>query len=334
MRCLTAGLVAVLLAAPGTPRVAPAAEDDKVKMDDKTKKAVDKALEYLKTTQAKDGSWGGVGKTAVTSFAVLAFMSNGHVPNQGTYGPEVAKAVRFLLSGSNDSGFLVHPSGGGNMYCHGMATLALSQVWGMTGDPEVKKVLKKAVDLIAKTQNHEGGWRYEPAPTGADISVTIMQVMALRGAKDSGLHVPDETIKKAIAYINKCHDAKSGGYKYQPPAGGAGYARTAAGVCVLQLCGEYEAKQIEGAVKYLETTAEDRQHWWYGHYYAAHAMNQVGGKKWEDYYGRVSAKLLSRQKSTGEWDEPQERHVGPAYQSAIAVLILSVPTHYLPIYQR
>ena len=68
----------------------------------------------------------------------------------------------------------------------------------MTGDAEVKKTLKKAIDLIVKTQNHEGGWRYEPAPTGADISVTIMQVMALRGAKDSGLHVPDETIRRAI----------------------------------------------------------------------------------------------------------------------------------------
>ena len=95
------------------------------------------------------------------------------------------------------------------MYCHGMATLALTQVYGMTGDEEVKKVTKKAIDLIVKTQNHEGGWRYDPSPTGADISVTIMQVMALRGAKDSGLHVPDKTMADSIKYINKCRDSRS-----------------------------------------------------------------------------------------------------------------------------
>ncbi len=319
-----AALLAVLIATP-----APAAEE-KVKMDDTTKKAVGKALAWLKDQQNRDGSWG---NTAVTSFAILAFMANGHVPNKGLYGPEVSRGVRNLLASSREDGYLVGPRGG-NMYCHGMATLALTQVWGMTGDEEVKKVLKKAVGLIVKTQNHEGGWRYEPAPTGADISLTIMQVMSLRGAKDSGLHVPDETIKKAVAYINRCRDPRSGGYRYQPYSSGPGYARTAAGVCVLQLSGDYEAKEIARAVAFLERTGDDDQHYWYGHYYAAHAFHQVGGRKWVDYYDRMKAKLLATQRATGEWSERMEAHVGPAYQTAIAVLILSVPANYLPIYQR
>jgi hypothetical protein len=158
--------------------------------------------------------------------------------------------------------------------------------------------------------------------------------MALRGAKDSGLAVPDDTMKKAIKYIGTCHDERSGGYRYQPGSAGAGYARTAAGVCVLQLCGEYDAKEIAAAVGYLEDVGDDRQHYWYGHYYAAHAYHQLGGKKWEEYYSRMKARLLAGQRTTGEWLERQEMHVGAAYQTAIAVLILSVPTHYLPIYQR
>jgi squalene cyclase len=322
-----ASLIVLAVLVASTP--APAAEE-KVKMDDQTKKAVEKALAWLKDQQNRDGSWG---NTAVTSFAVLAFMANGHVPNQGLYGPEVSRGVRNLLASARDDGYLVGPRGG-NMYCHGMATLALTQVWGMTGDEEVKKVLKKAVDLIVRSQNHEGGWRYEPAPTGADISVTIMQVMALRGAKDSGLHVPDETMRRAVAYINRCRDPRSGGYRYQPHSSGPGYARTAAGVCVLQLSGDYEAKEIAQAVDYLERTGDDYQHYWYGHYYAAHAFHQVGGKKWEDYYERMKARLLATQRASGEWSERMEAHVGPAYQTAIAVLILSVPANYLPIYQR
>jgi hypothetical protein len=207
----------------------------------------------------------------------------------------------------------------------------------MTGDEEVKKVTKKAIDLIVKTQNNEGGWRYDPSPTGADISVTIMQVMALRGAKDSGLQVPDKTMADSIKYINKCRDARSGGYRYQPYSSGPGFARTAAGVCVLQLCGEYEADEIKKAVEYMQRAGEDRGHYWYGHYYAAHALNQVGGEVWEKYYNKMRDMLLSPgyQRETGEWyDSRREAAYGPAYQTSIAVLILSVPTHYLPIYQK
>ena len=324
MRLLVASLMALLLT------VSPARPEEKVKIDEETQKSIDNALEWLKDNQEKEGGWGR--NAAVTSFGLLAFMSQGHLPGQGKYGPEVTKGVRNLLAGAKD-GYLVGPNGG-NMYAHGMATLALTQVWGMTGDEEVKKVLKQAIKLIAETQNSEGGWRYDPRPTGADISVTIMMVMALRGAKDSGLHVEKEVMDKAFAYIKKCHDSKTGGYRYQPGGGPPGYARTAAGVCVQQLCGEYDAKEIAGAVKYMEKVSDDREHYWYGHYYAAHAFHQLGGKPWEDYYGRMKKNLLAIQQNNGSWKDSRESSVGPAYQTAIAVLILSVPNDYLPIYQR
>jgi prenyltransferase beta subunit len=306
---------------------------DNVKMDDATKKAVDRALNYLADRQENDGSWG---NTAITGFAILAFMANGHMPNQGDHGKAVAKGVRYLCSTAREDGYLVGPRGG-NMYCHGMAALALTQAYGMTGDEDVKKVTKRAIELIVKTQNHEGGWRYDPSPTGADISVTIMQVMALRGAKDAGIQVPDKTMDDAIKYVNRCYDKRTGGYRYQPYSAGAGYARTAAGVCVLQLCGKYDADEIKNAVEFMERMGDDRGHYWYGHYYACHAMNQVGGEKWEKYYKRMRDKLLTPgyQRQTGEWyDTRLEAAYGPNYQTAIAVLILSVPTHYLPIYQK
>jgi hypothetical protein len=334
-----AAVFAVPTATTARPPQEPAKKDskvpeDKVKMDDETKAAVDRALKFLAKEQGSDGSWG---NTAITGFALLAFMSNGHLPNQGDHGKTVAAGVRHLLACARDDGYLVGPRGG-NMYCHGMATLALSQVYGMTGDEDVKKVLKKAVELIVKTQNNEGGWRYDPSPTGADISVTIMQVMALRGAKDAGLQVPDRVMADSIKYIGKCRDARTGGYKYQPYASGPGFARTAAGVCVLQLCGEYDADEIKEAVKFMERYGGEREsHYWYGHYYAAHALNQVGGEVWETYYKAMRDKLLTRgyQQPSGAWyDSRREAAYGAAYQTSIAVLILSVPTHYLPIYQK
>src|SRR5688572_11735888 len=209
-------VLVVLVAVPTATTAQPPADppkpvEDKVKMDKETKKAVDRALKFLANKQDSDGSWG---NTAITGFVLLAFMANGHVPNQGDYGKVVQKGVAHLLATAREDGYLVGPRGG-NMYCHGMAALALTQVYGMTGDEEVKKVTKKAIDLIVKTQNNEGGWRYDPSPTGADISVTIMQVMALRGAKDSGLHVPDRCMEAAKKYIDRCYDRRTGGYRYQ-----------------------------------------------------------------------------------------------------------------------
>src|SRR5689334_1090159 len=81
----------------------PAQEKDKEKpvvMDEATKKATKKALAWLKERQNPDGSFSDgayVHNTAITAYAMLAFMSQGHLPNQGEYGPEVAKAARFLI---------------------------------------------------------------------------------------------------------------------------------------------------------------------------------------------------------------------------------------------
>src|SRR5262245_25803455 len=105
-----------------------------VKMDDATKKATARALSWLASKQNNDGSWTDgkyLHNTAITSFALLAFMSQGHLPNQGLYGPEVSKAARFLMAAARDDGYVIGARGG-NMYCHGMATLALAELWGQT----------------------------------------------------------------------------------------------------------------------------------------------------------------------------------------------------------
>ena len=313
------------------------APGDTVKMDETTKKATGKALDWLARQQNDDGSFSDGGyahNTAITGFAMLAFMSRGNLPNQGTYGPEVSKAARFLAAAQRKSDGYIVGARGGNMYCHAMATLALCELWGQTGDDELKPVVEKAVDLIVRCQNSQGGWRYEPSPTGADISVTIMTVMALRSGKNAGLHVPDDTFKKAIAYIKSCYRPTQGGFTYQPGSGQPGFARTAAGCCVLFLSGEYTAKEIPDAVDYLKKHFDSPMHFYYGQYYAVHAMYQVGGKDWEDWYARVNDWFLPKQGSDGSWSQTSRREVGPVYQTAIAVIALSTPEHYLPIFQR
>ena len=72
-----------------------------------------------------------------------------------------SRGKKFILATANPStGFLSFSS----MYEHGMATLALAEIYGMDPDPEIEEALRKAVDLIVKSQSPSGGWRYNPAP--------------------------------------------------------------------------------------------------------------------------------------------------------------------------
>ena len=338
-RILLTLLVSAIFLVPAA-RAQEKAKERRVEMDDATKKATARALDWLKEKQnADDGSFSDGAyphNTAITAYAMLAFMSQGHLPNQGRYGPEVGKAARFLVAAQNDKGYVVGVRGG-NMYCHAMATLALAELYGQTNDDALKPVVKKATDLIISSQQESsGGWRYEPRPTGADISVTIMQVMALRAARNAGMHVPDKTMNNALRYIKSCYRADIGGFTYMPRSGAPGFARTAAGLCVLFLTGEYKAKEIPKGVDYLKTQFNTQQHFYYGHYYAAHAMHQVGGKDWEDWYARLVQYFVTSgsQRPDGSWSTMQGREVGPVFQTSIAVIVLSVPAHYLPIFQR
>src|SRR4051812_41774305 len=124
LRAMTAGVVLSVLVA------APAARAADVKMDEETKKSTARGLEWVAAKQNSDGSWSESRyphNTAITAFALLAFMSQGHLPGQGQFGPEVAKGTRYLISSARSDGYLIG-SRGGNMYCHAMATLALAEL--------------------------------------------------------------------------------------------------------------------------------------------------------------------------------------------------------------
>jgi hypothetical protein len=216
------------------------------------------------------------------------------------------------------------------MYNHGLSTLCLAEVWGMTRQPDILPVLKKAVDLIARCQNAEGGWRYQPTPKDADTSVTVMQIVALRAAQNSGIFIPEKTIKDAIGFVKGNSCGKDKGFGYQS-AHGPALPRSAAGVISLQLCGEYEAKETKRGLEYLWENSkkfdQGLQHYYYAQYYAMQCMYQArDSQKWNAWYAAQCKNLLSRQKKEGYWET--------VYDTAAAILALGLPYRYLPIYQR
>jgi hypothetical protein len=316
---------------------------------DTLEKNIDRALVFLKNNQEKkNGAWysNDTPHTAVTALAVMAFLSAGHVPDEGPYGAVVTKGIRYILSKQRADGIFDCPTGT-TMYHQGICTLMLAEVAGMTDaklGKECRTALQKAVKVLlaaqAKSGTAKGGWRYAPDGNDADMSVTGWQLLALRAAKNLGCDIPSERIDLALEYVRRCHDSNSGGFGYQP-GNSATIPCTGTGILCLAICGDQklrESREILQAGSYLINAPIDPNatYFSYGIYYGAQAAFQLGSGKarnnyWEVYRPKLH-KVLFASQLDGSW--PSSDGIGASYSTAMAVLALTVEYRFLPIYQR
>jgi len=307
--------------------------------------SVEKGLAYLAAAQAPNGSLGQDrygDHVGITALAGIAFLADGNIPGRGGYGEQVDKTLTFLMDAASESGLMAADTSHGPMYGHGFATLFLGEVYGMTGDTmnaarqqRLRETLLKAVRLIVDSQNHEGGWRYQPVPYDADVSVTICQIMALRSARNAGLSVPKETIDRAVAYVRNCQNPGDGGFRYMLNPGASAFPRSAAGVASLYYAGIYDDEALDLGLGYLHLHGNDLRyresgHYFYGHYYAAQAMFLAGGDHWRRWFPDIRATLVTNQQPDGSWGSVHGNHYG----TAMACIVLQIPNRLLPIFQR
>lgn len=302
--------------------------------------AIELGLSFLASRQQEDGSFGGGGYSrdvAVAALAGMAFMAGGSTPGRGPHGDKVENCIRYLADNTQDSGYINAPGSGshGPMYGHGFATLFLAETYGMTRRNDIRDKLSRAVSLICNTQNADGGWRYQPIRKEADLSVTICQIMALRAAKNAGLHVPAEVADKCIEYVKKSQNA-DGGFMYMISGGQSAFPRSAAGVVALYSAGIYDGPEVESGLGYIMDYLPQgggfnrESHYFYGHYYAVQAMWIKGGDHWRRWFPAVRDELIIRQRKDGSWMDP----ICQEYGTAMACIILQIPNNYLPIFQR
>ncbi|MGL4511978.1 MAG: prenyltransferase/squalene oxidase repeat-containing protein [Lacipirellulaceae bacterium] len=328
--CLLAGTVA---------RGAEGPDASAVEMMAPANGAIERGLAFLAASQEADGSFGGRGlgrNPAIVGVSGMAFLSGGSTPGRGPYGKQCQLCVDYLVEHTQPSGFIAveDASSHGPMYGHGFATLFLAEAYGMSPRPDLRDKLASAVRLIVAAQNGEGGWRYQPTPTDADISVTICQIMALRAARNAGIHVPAETVDRCIEYVKRCQNV-DGGFGYTAQDRSSLFPRSAAGVVALYSAGVYEGDAIERGLAYLEAqppagAINQSPHFFYGQYYAVQAMWQAGGERWRRWYPAIRDTLLAQQRADGAWPDGN----GPHYATAMALVVLQLPNNALPIFQR
>jgi hypothetical protein len=331
-------LAAILALLPATTGVAAPAST--VKVDAETEVLIRQALRYLAAEQAPNGCW--PGRTdkerqypiALTAYALMAFMAAGNLPDEGEFGRQVSLGMNHLLASISPDGLIGDRGSGHYMYWHGISTIVLAELYGQSNSAAVRPKLERLVKIIIAGQSPQGGWRYRPTSTDADISVTVLQVVALRAAKTSGLKVPRKTIDDAVAYVRKCYHEESGGFCYQPGQT-PGFARTAAAIYSLQVCGEYDDPRVKTGSEYLFETFGEKRYFSYGNFYAAPAQYMIGGETWSKWYSMLRDHLHQRATVDGDrahWSGASQ--VGPLFETSVNAMILAMPYQFIPLYQR
>ncbi len=322
-----------------------------------TQQAVLEALKWLARNQERHGLWSLSGKysdgarrenqLAATAMALLAFQGAGYT-SQGDHLEPFTKVVRrgwrSLLEKEDENGrFFDGGRSHDQLYTQAMCTIALCELYGMTGASQYHEPAQQAIDYCVKIQTPEGGWRYFPGQ-GNDLSVTGWFVMALQSAKMAGLEVPSPTFDRVSGYIDSV--ARDGGsqYAYQGTQS-ARLAMTAEGLLCRQYLGWSRSNRRlhRGVDILLENPptwkgGERNVYYWY---YATQVCHHMEGKHWRAWNRVMREEIPQHQvrdgKERGSWDPRGDEwgaEGGRLFVTCLSTYMLEVYYRHLPIYQH
>ena len=336
---------------------------------------VERGLAWLVAAQEEDGRWtlgayhpegaGGAVRlrsdTAATGLALLAFLGAGYDHFDGRHRDVVRHGLEWLVSVQQANGDLFVPSDPVSnscawLYSHGIATMALCEAVGMTGDPLLRPAAERAIGfIVASQQPGRGGWRYQPR-ADSDLSVSGWMLVALRAGTLAGLSVPDETYAAVRGLLDESASPdRAGHYLYnarnpgQRPSDLSAASMTALGSLMRLHTGTPRAdERLRAAAGDLAAmtpaygTRQARSRDAYLWYYASQVLVQTGGPQWDAWYGRLCTVLEAEQVGDGDdagsWEplgtvpDRWGAYGGRLYVTALHLLALEVPYRHLPTY--
>lgn len=323
-----------------------------------SERAVGAATNWLARHQNPDGGWGCVeftkqckdpscsahaGKSgadypmAATAFGLLPFFAAGQThESKGPYQGVIRKGLLWMATHQDQkTGRL----GGGSMYEHGLATIAMCEAYGLSKDQKLRAPAQAAVRFIEDAQNDSsGGWHYTAnPPTVGDTSVVGWQLMGLKSAQMAGLQVNPQTLVKSKKFLLSVAKGKDGGLFSYMPESGPTPAMSAVGL----LCNQYggmkrtDKPMIEG-MNYVMANLGGAKADSYFLYYATQVMHNLPGPEWDTWNRNARRHLISTQIkegcAAGSWP-PIGHSAGPVMSTSIHALTLEVYYRYLPLYQ-
>lgn len=193
-----------------------------------------KAVAFLKTAQADDGSWTSPQAPGISGLVTYALLSAGVSADD----PTVVKALRHLESFVQPDGGIYNPQGTNANYETAIVVLAFRAA---NQDGRYTALLSKADQRLRQLQWDEtehtdrgdvkfGGAGYGRTGDRPDLSNTAFFLEALVAA---GAAKDDPAIQKALVFVSRCQNLETefnttpfaakvndGGFYYTPAAGG------------------------------------------------------------------------------------------------------------------
>ncbi|TWU39243.1 prenyltransferase/squalene oxidase repeat-containing protein [Novipirellula artificiosorum] len=317
-----------------------------------TEQAVALGLAWLKRQQHYDGSWSLMGpyrdggrvdsKTAATAMAMLAFMGAGNTHREGPYSEELLRAVKWLISQQDSTGWMANNSQHNHkMYAQAQATIALCELYGMTGESWLRPRAQLACDFASLAQSPPGGWRYEPH-YDSDTSVTGWFVMGLQSGIAAGLEVDPLVFDRVDQYLNSVEASYGAAYAYQR-GDPQSRAMSAEGLLCRQYLGWKPnsgpmTKGLQSLVmnEPIDLDRRDVYYW----YYATQAIHHFGGPLWEQWNDRMRVVLPASQQrqapEAGSWSPQGDawgHSGGRLYTTCLSLYCLEVYYRHMPLYQ-
>jgi hypothetical protein len=328
---------------------------------------IDAGLAYLARSQEPDGGWtlaadGPAAEAprlrsdaAATGLALLSFFGAGHDHFSGPHRDTIRRGIEFLLAAQKPDGDLYEQADPLSnscawLYSHAIATMALCEAVGMTGDPLVRPAAARACGFIAASRHPvRGGWRYVPG-TDADLSVTGWMLVALRSGQLAGVDVDPAALAGAAALLDAAATARPDVYAYNPrvpdqrPAPASRACMTAVGT-LMRLHSGWSAgdPRVASAARVLEAARPsygERRRDCYLWYYASQVLVHTGGAAADAWYRDLVDVLEPRQERdgplAGSWDplgavpDRWGAYGGRLYVTALHLLSLEVPDRHLP----
>ncbi len=324
--------------------------------------AVSASLEWLKTKQNPDGSWGRNNKCAFTGLALLCYLGRCETPESPFYGENVMKGIMFLLEAQKKNKlklFSQADKGNAPVYEHGIATYALGEMYtlarlGSKSLPGMREAFEAGVKIIIDNQQDSGSWVYDTETGGyagkksrEDLSVAGWQFQALKAAKNTSLKI--DGLHSAITKMTKYFEdkqTKDGGFGgTNRDAGYNQWSLSGVGILGLQTMAKGKTTPVKKGIKFLTDflTAEPLD--WnkncnlYCWYYYTQAFFQQGGDDWKFYNQQFLPQILGAQQSDGSFKRgrpnwPAGDAADEIYRQCLCTLQLEVFYRYLKVGDR
>ena len=168
------------------------------------------------------------------------------------------------------------------------------------------------------------------------------QALALHSAEIGGIEIPEDTMAKMHAFIDRCAVRQGGGVAAYRPGQGPSTTMTAESLVARYVLGQSVSDRVIREAKFeitgkMPSQEKPNLYYWY---YGTMAMYFAGGPEWEKWNENVKSVLLSSQEHSGDnrgsW-EPNgtwASYGGRVYSTAVSALILEVYYRYLPTTQQ